>query len=93
MKERIWFSRNQETCNKWDLWWKPGCGISKSDRVTGHVNERGTEGTEDARWGEQPALTLNQSRSPAAKDRVDYKTVWRGMVKHNLNDSTPDSTR
>lgn len=53
---------------------------------------RGIEGIEDARWGDQPALTLNQ-RNSDAKDWADYKTAWRGMMKHNLNDSAADSTR
>lgn len=43
--------------------------------------KRCTEGIEDARWQEKPALTLNQNIPPAVKDKMDYRAAQREMMK------------
>lgn len=43
--------------------------------------KRCTEETEDARWREKPALTLNQSIPLAVEDKMDYRTAQRRMMK------------
>lgn len=43
--------------------------------------KRRAEGTEDDGWQEKPTLTLNQRIPPAMKDKMDYWTARRGMMK------------